>query len=75
MEQLIKLLEGVRADIDFEAEKKLIDDEVLDSFDIVNIVSELNEKYDIDIDVEDLTPENFNSVESIYALVTSLQKH
>ncbi len=73
MEELIQLLSDVRPDLDFASEKKLIDDGVLDSFDIIAIVGELNNLYGIEINVENLLPENFNSAEAIYALVCRLQ--
>ena len=73
MEKLLKILTEVRPDIEFENEKKLMDEEVLDSFDVVSIISELNDAFDIHIRVNHLTPENFNSVEAIMALVTTLQ--
>lgn len=74
MEKLLKILSEIRPDVDFSNEKKLIDDGVLDSFDIISIVGELNEAYDIDIDVEDLEPENFNTVEAMLELITKLQE-
>tara|TARA_B110000003_G_C16606132_1_gene517577 strand:+ start:1252 stop:1482 length:231 start_codon:yes stop_codon:yes gene_type:complete len=73
MEKLLNILTEVRADIEFENEKKLMDEGVLDSFDVVSIISELNDAFDIHIRVNHLTPENFNSVEAIMALVTTLQ--
>ena len=72
-EQVLEILKGVRADVDFENEKKLIDDEILDSFDIISIVSELNFAFGIEIDVEDLEPVNFNSVEGMIELIERLQ--
>jgi len=73
MEKLLKILTEVRPDIEFENEKKLMDEGVLDSFDVVSIISELNDAFDIHIRVNHLTPENFNSVEAIMALVTTLK--
>ena len=73
MEKLLKILTEIRPDIEFENEKKLMDEGVLDSFDVVSIISELNDAFDIHIRVNHLTPENFNSVEAIMALVTTLQ--
>ncbi len=73
MEKLLKILTEVRPDIIFENETNLVDGGVLDSFDIVSIISELNDAFDIHIRVNHLTPENFNSVEAIMALVTTLQ--
>lgn len=72
-EQLLQLLKETRPDIDFEKEKKLIDDNVLDSFDIIQIVMEMNETFDIEIQVEDLEPDNFNSIEGMMELITKLQ--
>lgn len=74
MDELKQILEEIRPDIDFEKETCLIDDGVLDSFDIISIVGELNMTYDIEINVEDLLPENFNSMEAIYELVCKLQE-
>ena len=73
MEELIGILEEIRPDIDFTKEKKLIDNGVLDSFDIISIVGELNMHYEIEINVEDLLPENFNSVEAMKELICKLQ--
>jgi acyl carrier protein len=73
MEKLLNILTEVRPDIEFENEKKLMDEGVLDSFDVVSIISELNDAFDIHIRVNHLTPENFNSVEAIMTLVTTLQ--
>ena len=74
MEQVLQILSAVRPDVDFETETALIDDGVLDSFDIVAIVGDLNDAFDIEITVEELEPENFNSAEAIYALVQKLME-
>lgn len=73
MEKILEILNEVRPDIEFENETMLIDGGFLDSFDIVSIISELNDTFDIHIRVNDLTPENFNSVASIQELVNKLQ--
>lgn len=74
-EKVIKILEDVRADIDFNnLNQKLIDDEMLDSFDIISIVGELNEAFDVDISVDELLPENFNSPDAMVELITKLQQ-
>ena len=70
----MKILKDLRADVDFEKEKKLIDDGILDSFDIVSLVSELNDEFDVEINVMDLEPENFNTVESMIELIQKLQE-
>lgn len=72
-EQLLKILNDLRPDVDFENEKALITDGVLDSFDIVSLVSELNAEFDISIGVEELEPENFNSIEAMEKLIEDLQ--
>ena len=72
MEKIIEILESIRADIDFTKEDKLIDDGILDSFDIVSIVGELCDYYDITITVDMMEPENFNSAEAIHALVDGI---
>ena len=74
MEELRAILEDIRPDIDFEAETKLIDDGVLDSIDIIGIVTELNDNFDIEINVQDLLPENFNSMAAIWELVCKLKE-
>lgn len=73
MEQLLKVLEEIRPDVDFKSEKNLIDGGVLDSFDIISIVNGLDEEFDIDIDIDDLEPENFNTIEAMYELICKLQ--
>ncbi len=74
MDKMLEILQEIRPDVDFEKEKKLIDDSVLDSFDIITIVSEFNDAFDIEINVEDLEPENFNSIEAMWELIEKLQK-
>ena len=74
MEQLKTILEEIRPDLDFEKETSLIDGGILDSFDIISIVGELNTAFDIEINVEDLLPENFNSMTAMQELITKLQQ-
>ena len=74
MEELMEILEETRPDVDFENETKLIDNRILDSFDIMSIVSEVNETFDIRINAMDLLPENFNSAEAIWDLIQKMQE-
>ena len=74
MDKILEILKGIRPDVDFVNEKKLIDGNVLDSIDIISIVGEFNEAFDIEIDVEDLEPDNFNTVEAMQELITKLQE-
>lgn len=73
MERLLEILDGIRPDVDFKNEKNLIDDGILDSFDVVSIISELNDEYSISIRVHELGPENFNSAEAIMKMIRRLQ--
>lgn len=69
MEKVLEILTDIRPDVDFNEETNLVDSGILDSFDIVSIISELNDAFDIHIRVTDLKPENFNSLEAICKLV------
>ncbi|NLD86664.1 MAG: acyl carrier protein [Clostridiales bacterium] len=73
MKDLLNLLNECCPDVDFENETSLIDDGVHTSLDIVMIVGELNDVYDISITVDELEPENFNSASAIFALVERLR--
>ena len=65
MEKLLEILKSIRPDVDFENETALIDDGILDSFDVVSIISELDNEFDVQVRITELDPENFNSVENI----------
>ena len=73
MEELMEVLENLRPDVDFAGETGLIDNGVLDSFDIVTLVTELNDTFDIEIKPNNLVPENFNSAAAMWSLVQQLQ--
>lgn len=73
MEKLLEILKGIRPDVDFEKETALIDDGILDSFDVVSIISELDDAFNVQIRITELDPDNFNSAEAIWRLVRELQ--
>lgn len=73
MEKLLELLKGVRPDLDFENETALIDDGLLDSFDVVSIISEIDEAFGVQIRINELDPDNFNSIEMIWNLIQKLK--
>lgn len=73
MEKLLELLKGVRPDVDFENETALIDDGVLDSFDVVSIISEIDDVFGVQIRINELDPDNFNSAEAIWNLIQKLK--
>lgn len=70
--RIIEILESVKDDLDYTKETALIDDELLDSFDVVAIIGSLSDEYDITTSVDDMTPENFNSAEAIAQMVDRL---
>lgn len=66
------MLQELHEDVDFDAEKRLVDDKVLDSFDLVTLVAELSEEFDIEITAEDFVEKNFNSLDALTAMVSRL---
>lgn len=74
MEELLEILSEIRPDVDFETETELIDGKILNSFDIVSIVGDVNDEFDIEISAADLVPENFNSVKAMYEMICRLQE-
>ena len=68
-EEILNILKEICPGVDFENETALIDDGLVDSLDIVSIVTELMDTFDVEITVEDLQPENFNSVDAIVELI------
>lgn len=73
LEKLMEILAELRPDVDFTKEKALITEGILDSFDIVSLVRELSDAFEVEIRVENLLPENFNSVEGMMKLLQTLQ--
>lgn len=73
-ERVMEILKDIRSDVDFENCTALIDDDILESLDIVSIVSEFNDEFDVEISVEDLLPENFNSVDAMVELIRNAQE-
>ena len=71
-EKLLEILTEVRPDIDFENETELVSGNILESFDIVQIVAELDDEFDIEISPKDLTAENFNSLDALEELIERL---
>lgn len=69
MDELLEILNDMHPEVDFEKEEHLIDDGILDSFDIVTLVTEIQENFDVALDAADIVPENFNSAKALYALI------
>ena len=74
MEQLLEILQGIRPDVDFENETALIDDGILDSLDIVTLITEINDTFDVSIPAEEIVPENFNSAAALMELINKLDE-
>lgn len=72
MEKLLKILAENCPGINVMESDRLIDDEILTSLDVVVLVSELKDAFGISITVDDLVPENFNSVQAMYDLICRL---
>lgn len=74
MEQLLDILRDLHPDVDFETEEHLIDDMILDSLDIVSLIAEINDVFDVSVTAKDIVPENFNSAKALYALIERLDE-
>ena len=74
MKELLELLQDIVPDADFENCESLIDDKILTSFDVLTIVSEIEDEFHIELSPADLVPENFNSAKSLWALIEKRKK-
>ena len=73
MSILLDILQEMHDDIDFSTHETLIDDKVIDSFDIITLIAEIDDRIGITIPPEELIPENFNSYQAITALLERLE--
>ncbi len=69
MDELMEILEELVPGVDFETCTTLIDDKKLTSFDILSLVSEIEDQFDVELSPADLTPENFNSASALWELI------
>lgn len=74
MDELLSILQDLHPEVDFETEDRLIDDLILDSFDIVTLIAEISENFDVAISAEHIIPENFNSAQALYELICKLEE-
>ncbi len=72
MDKLIALLNKVKPNVDFVNEEALVDDNVIDSLDVISIIAEIAEQYGIVIPNDEIIPDNFNSAEAIKELIDDL---
>ncbi len=73
MEKLLEILKEIRPDIDFENNDKLIDGGFLASLEIMEIVSEISDAFDVELSPADIIPQNFNSAKAMWDMIQRLQ--
>lgn len=71
-ETILEILKELHEDVDFEKEEALVDDKILDSFDLVTLVAELGEEFDVEITARDFVEENFNSLDRLAKMIARL---
>ncbi len=74
MEALLDILTNLHPDVNFTHAEKLVDNKILDSFDIVTIIAEVDSEYGVAIPAEEIVPDNFNSAQALYALIQRLDE-
>lgn len=74
MDIIIEILSGLHPEVDFENCNTLVDNKIIDSFDIVSIISDISDEFDITIPVDEIVPKNFNSAKALYAMVERLME-
>lgn len=73
MEELLEILQDIKPGVDFENETALIDNGVLDSLDIIKLVGQISDEFDVEVEVTDLVPANFNSAKAMFAMIQRLE--
>lgn len=72
-EKVIEILEGIKKNVDFANETAIIDNGILESFDIIRLVNMLADEFDVEFTAAELVPENFNSVDAIINIIEELE--
>ena len=65
----MEILKKIKPKIDFKNSNDLVDDGVLDSIEIVEIITEIEEQFSIEIDPEQIDPDNFQSAEAMWVMI------
>ena len=73
MDVIIEIIKELHPDVDYETNTSLVDDRIIDSFDIISIVAEIDDRLDVQIPAEEIIPDNFNSAAALAALVKKLE--
>ena len=74
MNVLLEILNDIDDSIDWENEEGLIDRHLLDSFGVITLVSELEDAFSIEVEASEIVPDNFNSVQAMWKMITRLQE-
>ena len=74
MDELLEVLKRALPKVDWNTDALLVDDGIIDSMDVVSVISEITDEYDIEIPSEEMEPENFNSVKAIYEMIQRLKE-
>ncbi len=74
MEELMEILEDICPEVDFEKETALVDDKVIGSFEILAIISEIRDSFDVTLTPAEIIPENFNSAQALWNMICRLKK-
>lgn len=73
MKKLLEILEEIKPGVDFKNSKNMIEEGLIDSFDIITIITAINSEFDIDFTVADIMPENFETVEALYNTIERIK--
>lgn len=71
-ETIVNILADIADDVDFDTCTTLIDDGILSSLDIIQLIGALNDEFDLSIPATEIVPDNFNSVDAMVAMVKRL---
>ncbi|MCL2052300.1 MAG: acyl carrier protein [Lachnospiraceae bacterium] len=74
MNELLEILAELHEDVDFSTAEAIFDNKIIDSFDVVTIIAEVHDRFDVAISAEYIIPENFNSAKALWALIEKLIK-
>lgn len=73
MDELLEVLQSLHPEVDFDQCQTLVDDKILDSFDIVTVISEIYDVFGVAVPAEEIIPANFNSAKALYELIQRLE--
>ena len=74
MNELLEILNDIDDSVDWENEEGLIDRHLLDSFGVITLVSELEDTFSIEVEASEIVPDDFNSVQAMWKMITRLQE-